>query len=350
MPQKAIESLNILASTFPVSRFVDQRYGGKGFAVMLHRLVESASDQFYQDICLETRSMRRALSYCRRKSICIVTMDEALKRLADEDDQRRFVVFTFDDGYRDNLTHALPIFEAFEAPFSVYVTSGMIDRTMNYWWEGLKVLVRRFESIDFEPLDQRLQAYRFSEKRYALRVMTRWVEEDVLQRQNLLAHLFVRYGIATTALLDEHALTIEELRTISRSPLVTIGGHTESHRPLSGLDEESAEAEIRGNRNFLIDATEQEVAHFSYPHGDLDSCGPREAAIVKNTGYHSGISTRKGCLFPAHALAPFLMPRGTLNPNRHPVLDLAAQKRGAHRWLASRGGEPIQADTLAVSV
>ncbi|MEN3791623.1 polysaccharide deacetylase family protein [Fulvimarina sp. MAC3] len=345
---RLIGFLNGLSGVPPLSHLVDRRYGGKGLAVMLHRIVPSASDHLYQDICFETKALDGVLSYCRRERIDIVTMDEALVRLCDEDDHRRFVVFTFDDGYRDNLSHALPLFERHAAPFSVYVTSGMIERTLNYWWEGLKLLVRRNASVHFDSLRLTLASRTFKEKCAALRVMTRWVEDDVTDRRALLAPTFDRHDIRPQDLLDQDALSAEELRTLAQSPLVTIGGHTETHRPLSGLDERAVRTEICGNRNFLVEVTGQEVAHFSYPHGDPKSCGPRDAEIVKASGFRSGLSTRKGSLFADHGEAPFLLPRGSLNPNRNAVSDLAAQKRGAHRCLTSRGGQPIMADTIQV--
>jgi peptidoglycan/xylan/chitin deacetylase (PgdA/CDA1 family) len=63
-------------------------------------------------------------------------LDEAVQRLRDEN-TRPFAAFTFDDGYADNLTRALPIMERFEAPFTIYVTTGMVTPEIDAWWFGL---------------------------------------------------------------------------------------------------------------------------------------------------------------------------------------------------------------------
>ena len=43
------------------------------------------------------------------------------RRLADRVFWRKFVCFTFDDGYRDNLEHAYPILKRHGVPFALYM-------------------------------------------------------------------------------------------------------------------------------------------------------------------------------------------------------------------------------------
>ena len=40
----------------------------------------------------------------------------------------RLVAITFDDGYRDNLTVALPLLEKFGLPMTLFVTAGFVGR------------------------------------------------------------------------------------------------------------------------------------------------------------------------------------------------------------------------------
>src|SRR5690606_703106 len=54
-----------------------------------------------------------------------VSMDEALDRLASRAGEP-FVVVTADDGYRDNLTEALPVLERHGAPLTLYIAPGLI--------------------------------------------------------------------------------------------------------------------------------------------------------------------------------------------------------------------------------
>ena len=55
-------------------------------------------------------------------------------------DARRIAI-TLDDGFRDNLEHALPVFKRHAAPFTIYVCPGFSDRTAELWWDALERII-----------------------------------------------------------------------------------------------------------------------------------------------------------------------------------------------------------------
>ena len=54
-------------------------------------------------------------------------MAEAERRIAEGDASRKFANLSFDDGYRDTLEVALPVFAARRVPMTVYLTTGFLD-------------------------------------------------------------------------------------------------------------------------------------------------------------------------------------------------------------------------------
>ena len=54
----------------------------------------------------------------------VVPLEETLRTVA----RRSLVAITFDDGYRDNLTIALPLLEQFQLPMTLFVTAGFVGR------------------------------------------------------------------------------------------------------------------------------------------------------------------------------------------------------------------------------
>lgn len=342
----AIAMIDRIAVRSGVNGMVSRRYGGAGCAIMLHSLVPSAADYLYQDIRFPRDALERMLVFCRRHDIDILDIDEALDRLGNGG--KPFVVFTFDDGYLDNLEIALPLFRQYGAKLTVFVTTGMITRSIDYWWGGLLDVVKRQDVVDAEPLGLSLASRTIAEKQSALQRLTRWVEANVAERSPQLAGLFTRYGTCVRDLVDQEALSVRQLRELASSPLVTIGGHTVSHSCLASLSAEEAVREIVENRSFLEESIDQEVAHFAYPHGDTSACGPRDAALLKANGFRSGFSTRKGGLFPTHQASPFMLPRGSMNPRRSSIPHFRAQLSGLHRCLVSRCRTAIEPSTLHI--
>jgi hypothetical protein len=71
-------------------------------------------------------SLLERSSYCfmRYSALSVVSLDECLEKLATSDRSRRYAVLSFDDGYRDNVSVALPVLERHNAPFMMYVPTG----------------------------------------------------------------------------------------------------------------------------------------------------------------------------------------------------------------------------------
>jgi len=49
----------------------------------------------------------------------------------------RFVLVTFDDGYRDNYELAVPVFASRGVPATFFVCTGYIDRPHLAWWDEI---------------------------------------------------------------------------------------------------------------------------------------------------------------------------------------------------------------------
>ena len=103
------------------------------------------------DLTVTADVLDHALRMTLNEGYRTVGVDEIADRLGSSDGGR-FAAFTFDDGYRDNLTVALPVFRAHRVPVCVYVTTGLIDRTAPCWWAALAHLVESRDQVDLDGL------------------------------------------------------------------------------------------------------------------------------------------------------------------------------------------------------
>jgi peptidoglycan/xylan/chitin deacetylase (PgdA/CDA1 family) len=271
-----------------------------------------------------------------------------LERLARDDQSRRYAVLTFDDGYRDNVSMALPILERSNAPFMMYVPTDALTRTMQSWWLGLRELIRSREDITIDAMGVRFHCPDFRSKRAALRKVDQWVHQDY-RRAAALAATFQKAGISISALNDQYFLDDCALQDLARHPLASIGGHTTSHAALATLDASSARAELADNRNYLENLLQLPIRHLAYPYGTPGACGLREEQLADESGYLSAVTTRHGQLSD-HQPNQFALPRIGVSSSFDSQTSFAARMSGVqsavHRLGVWPGREKVPVRAL----
>ncbi len=320
-----------------LSRALGIRYRGRGIIFALHSVV--GDDTFHPDETLRCPAgkLEWMLRRLRKQGVDLVTLDEAVERLG-ASSNRPFAAFTFDDGFADNLTHALPVMEKLAAPLTVYVSTGMITREIEAWWFGLVALIRRRDRIALPGLGVFHCADPTNKKRtYAA------IEDAVHKNFDLLPAVreaIKSGGIEISALVDQEALTEKQLQTLSQHPLVTIGGHTTNHPNLARASAATVQSEMAENRKFLHDLTGAAVAHFAYPFGHPRACGDREAAISRSLGFRTAVTTRPGMIFPEHRNHLHALPRVCMHWHET-ASTLHCKINGFNRAINSRFGDPV---------
>jgi peptidoglycan/xylan/chitin deacetylase (PgdA/CDA1 family) len=93
--------------------------------------------------------LRATVERIRANGYKIIALDEAVDLLKSGYGRERYAVLTFDDGYRDNLEYALPVLKELGAPFTVFVASGLVDRSSELWWQALELIIAANDQIVF---------------------------------------------------------------------------------------------------------------------------------------------------------------------------------------------------------
>src|SRR6202158_1326117 len=235
-----------------------ERLGGAGGIPPLHQLHDALARDLMTGCPPSLLTL--VVNSLRRDGWDIVGLDEALRRIAHGIAATPFAVLTFDDGYRDTLSRALPVLERLKTPFTVYVPTGAVTRELYAWWLALRALFRSHEEVAIDCMGRRFECADLAGKIAALKAAASWVHQDY-RRNFELVPTFVAYGISTAALAEEYFLDCDELRALARHPLVSVGAHTTSHAALSTLEHGQARREMAENKIYLERLLDQAVAH-----------------------------------------------------------------------------------------
>jgi peptidoglycan/xylan/chitin deacetylase (PgdA/CDA1 family) len=280
-------------------------FAGRAAILMFHEVQNDCRSELMTGTSADL--FEYSLKWLRQKGWEIVSLEACLEGLASDPRPRRYAVLTFDDGYRDNVSTALPILERNDAPFTVYVPTGAPTRTLQSWWLGLRELLRSRDVVTIDAMGVCFSCPDLDSKVSAMNRITEWIHEDY-SRTAMLEPTFRKAGIVLSALNDTYFLDERELQNLSQHRLASIGGHTESHPALACLDALSARSEMASNRSYLENLLQRAVRHVAYPYGTAGACGLREEQLAQEIGFSSAVTTRHGQVSDCK-LNQFALPR-----------------------------------------
>lgn len=295
-------------------------YGGAGCILAFHRIAaEGELSAFPQNRGLEITpaALRGMLSWVQRRGLEVIRLEEVRQRLASPR-APKFVVFTFDDGYRDNLTNALPIFRDFGFPFALHVTTTFLSRTASVWWYAVEDVLTGREEISFSWAGARHHYALASQENRARafdEIATMIRAQGIKTRDELVATVCAAADIDPLERTYELMLTWEELKAMAGEWHVNVGSHGAGHHHLGRLSLEEAEEELIDSRAELEARLDRPVRHLAYPFGDAAAVGKREFEIARDSDFTTATTTRRGNLFHQHAWHLQALPRLVINGN-----------------------------------
>ena len=157
-----------------------------------------------------------------------------MSELKDYENDTKVVAITFDDGYLDNYTQALPLLKKYDACATLYL---VINRHKNDW------------SVKKNP------------------------------KHN------------SGELADEEKLTDEHIKEMLDSGIFELGGHTITHPYLPNISVEEKIYEMIECKKILETTFNTKVYSFAYPFGIYNK---EDVEIIKNSEFVSAVTTDEG--------------------------------------------------------
>lgn len=275
------------------AKLVKNRLNPPVVILLYHRVTTLASDP--QLLAVSPAHFRAHMQYLK-DNFTVARLEDDWSEL-----QKPAVVITFDDGYADNALEALPILEQLQVPATFFVSTSLIGTDREFWWDEVErvLLAERHFPSHFEvgaKGDKKCWPTRDSKER------TRMYQEflPILRRSppevrdSYLKRLRVWAGAGDKGRESHRVLSMDELRRLAASPMVTLGAHTLTHSSLSVLSPARQGEEIVGSKLWLEKLLGQEVRVFSYPFGTRADYTAETVALCREAGFFRTVSNFPG--------------------------------------------------------
>jgi peptidoglycan/xylan/chitin deacetylase (PgdA/CDA1 family) len=219
-----------------------------GIPILLYHSISDKADPRFRRWVVSPALFDSQLAWLAANGYQTLTVTDLAECMRRQDVPARSVAITFDDGFADNLTHALPILQRHNMTATLYVATGCMGGA------------------------------------------SRWLQAEGEGNRPMLSW----DGVAE---LDRAG--------------IEIGAHTLSHPQLDTLPVQAARAEIVNSKRELEQRTGHAIKTFAYPHGYYSNAVKKivwEAGFTSACGVRHAMSALHDDLF---ALSRIIVPWGT---------------------------------------
>jgi peptidoglycan/xylan/chitin deacetylase (PgdA/CDA1 family) len=239
----------------------------------------------------------------------VLPLDVAIERLRTRQLPPRAAAISFDDGYADNRTVALPILQQHGLPACFFIATGFLDGG-RMWNDTVIESVRACSSDSLNLTELGLGSHPINSvlgKRTAIEAIIGQIKYlPVGERLELTQKLSEAAGVTPPSDLMLTSAQVKELHAGG----MQIGAHTVSHPILARTDLPEARREITSSKLFLEQLLQTRIGLFAYPNGKPgNDYLPEHATLVRELGFDAAVSTAWGVA--DHRTDPFQIPRFT---------------------------------------
>lgn len=193
---------------------------------------------------------------------------ELRTKLPGEEGEAPWILLTFDDGYRNVLTEAVPLLERFGVQAIVFITTGFITGDAYPYELELAAVIDHHGALCVESGSRPVDSQKKSAKAELYRRLRQPLKAKSHQtREARLNQLSELNGYDRSYFQDEPFLSWEEIADLDRHPLVTIGAHTQTHPVLTRRAPWTVYREMVNSKQKLERILRHDIRHFSYPYG-----------------------------------------------------------------------------------
>lgn len=179
------------------------------------------------------------------------------------------IAITFDDGYLNNLTEALPILEKYEVPATFYITTIQQKGYPILWADALDL----FRLTGPDPFIFEGQSYKKGKHEYINNKGTH-LKQLLKSTGWEIKRKFLEVVLRNNSFMEKAScrpyyelMTTDDIKQLSASKYAQIGSHGAYHNCLDVVTREEAKEELLMSKEYLQQLIQKEVSSIAYPDG-----------------------------------------------------------------------------------
>lgn len=276
----------------PIVRALERISGPSRLQILIFHRVLAEPDPLFPDVHDATR-FREFLRTLKRL-YRVLPLGEGLDLLRAGRLPAGSAALTFDDGYEDNYSVALPILKEEGVPATIFVATGFLDggRMFNDTvWESFRQTTCDGADLDFIGLGQVAIGSWDDRRRLSGKVI------EAIKYLNCDDRDRAAHRVAEALKASPRNDLMMSTEQVARLPadIITVGAHTHSHPILTQLPDEEARNDIERGRARLEQIRGERIELFAYPNGVPGRDYVRShVGMVRDLGFRAAVTTAVG--------------------------------------------------------
>ncbi len=269
------------------------------YAFNYHRIGKAKDSIFDRAIfSCSTAAFEQHLQEIKANFIVINTFQLTELLAQGEKLNERYALITFDDGYIDNYTYALPLLKKYQLTAVFYLVTDFINSKTIPWWDEIAYLLRQAGGkyyqfcqtnniyfLDPKNIDQVIQ-----------KIMTDIKRSSHYKIEQVVDDLRQKFPQASAKLQQEKQALFMNWQQAKELQLngMEIGSHTISHQILSQLTAQEQAVEIIKSKQLLEEKLDCSLNSIAYPVGRYYCYNQTSLHYAKKAGYKIGFNNEPG--------------------------------------------------------